>query len=191
MAYPRKINRTEIVQAALVLLSREREEALTLRRLAKEIGVTPNALYRYFDTRDVLMAAVADAVAHQLYEAVEAGLAAIDEANASAEQRVRRLLAVYAEFAERNPDRYRTFLSAKPEAGAQLPGPRYHELLWDQSLSVVEPLIGPENAPAATVALWGLFHGIWGLRQAGLLGGKKPSEIDDFAFDALIRGLSE
>lgn len=189
MAYPSKINRVEIVEAALALLEREGEEALTLRRLAAEIGVTANALYRYFGSRDVLIAAVADAVARRLCEAIDLGLAELGEVDPPTELRIRRLLTVYAAFAAANPDLYRVLLGADPVAVAELPEPRHHELLWDRSLSVVQPLVGARDAPAATVALWGLLHGIWGLRQAGVLGGRKPAEIDDFAFDVVIRGL--
>lgn len=188
MAYPSKTDRRTITDTALTLVEREGQEALTLRRLAGEIGVTANALYRYFESRDVLVAAAADAVAHRLYLAIERSMAELPS-DVAVENRVRELLAVYSAFAEKNPNLYRTFLSAKREAGAQLPEPRYHERLWGQSLSIVEPLVGPRDAPAATVSLWGLLHGIWALRQAGVLGGEKPAEIDGYAFDTFIRGL--
>ncbi len=188
MAYPSKTNRNTITDAALTLVEREGQEALTLRRLAGEVGVTANALYRYFKSSDILVAAAADAIAHRLYVAIEEGMSELPS-DQGAEDRIRKLLAVYSGFAERHSALYRTFLSAKPDAGARLAEPRYHELLWDQSLSIVEPLVGAKDAPAATVSLWGLLHGMWALRQAGVLGGKKPAEIDAYAFDTFIRGL--
>jgi AcrR family transcriptional regulator len=188
MPYPSKIDSQTIVDGALELLEREGQEALTLRRLAKEAGVTANALYRYFSSLDALIAAAADAVARRLYFAIEQGMAELPD-DADEEARVRKLLNVYSDFADSNPTLYRTFLSAKAEAAAELPQPRYHELLWPKVVSIIQPLVGSDDAPAATVTLWGLIHGIWALRQADVLGGKKPSEIDDYAFDALIQGL--
>lgn len=188
MPYPSKTDRLTITDAALALVEREGEGALTLRRLAGEIGVTANALYRYFDSRDMLVAAAADAVAHRLYLIIEDGMAEPSCGNL-AEGRVRRLLTIYSSFAEDNPALYRTFLSAKREVGALLPEPHYHERLWDQSLSIIEPLVGARDAPAATVSLWSLLHGLWALRQAGVLGGAKPAEIHNYAFDALTKGL--
>lgn len=188
MAYPSKIDSRTIMDAALALLEREGEDALTLRRLAKEVGVTANALYRYFSSRDVLVAAAADAVAHRLYLAIDGGMAELP-GDADSETRVRKLLKVYSGFAEHNPTLYRTFLSARHEAASELPHPRYHELLWPKVVAIIEPLVGANDAPAAAVTLWGLLHGIWSLRQADVLGGKKPSEIDAYAFDVLIRGL--
>lgn len=188
MAYPSKTDRKTITDAALRLVEREGQEALTLRRLAAEIGVTANALYRYFESRDMLVAAAADAVAHRLHVAIEKAMSELPS-DVVVQDRVRKLLAVYSDFAEKNRALYRTLLSAKREAGAQLPEPRYHNLLWAQSLSIIEPLVGARDAPAATVSFWGLLHGMWALRQAGVLGGTKPAEIDEYAFDALIRGL--
>lgn len=188
MAYPSKIDAQIIVESAIALLESEGEETLTLRRLAKDLNVTANAIYRYFAGIDVLIAAVANAVARRLYIAIEQGMAEVS-VDADEEERVRALMKTYGDFAERNPTLYRTFLSAKPEAAAELQHPRYHELLWPKVLSIIEPLTGPADAPAATVALWSLLHGIWALRQADVLGDKKPSDIDKYAFDALIRGL--
>ena len=188
MAYPSKTDRSTITDAALALVEREGQEALTLRRLAGEVGVTANALYRYFASRDMLVAAAADAVGHRLHVAIENGVAGLPSSRTD-EDCVRKLLAVYSSFAEEHPALYRTFLRATPQASAQLPEPRYHELLWDQSCSIIEPLVGTDDTPSATVSLWGLLHGMWALRQAGVLGGKKPAEVDAYAFNTFIRGL--
>jgi AcrR family transcriptional regulator len=188
MAYPSKIDCPTIMDAALVLLEREGEDALTLRRLAKDVGVTANALYRYFSSRDVLIAAAADAVAQRLYAAIEQGMAELPS-DAGDETRVRKLLEVYSDFAEDNPALYRTFLGAKREAVLELPQPRYHELLWPKVMAIIEPLARENETPAAAVTLWGLLHGIWALRQAGVLGGDKPSEVYSYASEVLIRGL--
>ena len=189
MPYPSKITRQTVIDAALALVEGEGPEALTLRRLAGDVGVTANALYRYFDSRDDLLAASADAVGQQLGMAIANGMSELPS-DVTAETRVRKLLTVYSDFAESNPALYRTFLSPKHDAGAKLPEPRFHELLWDQCLAIIEPLVGPKDAPVATVSIWGLLHGIWTLRQAGVLGGKKPVEIDGYAFDVMIRGLA-
>ncbi|MFC4732257.1 TetR/AcrR family transcriptional regulator [Salipiger abyssi] len=189
MVYPSKIDPQIITASALSLLRREGEGALTLRRLAKELGVTANALYKYYDSLDVLRAAAADAVAQELYAAIDEGMAALPEGTAPV-SRLHRLLEIYSSFAENNPDLYRIFLDAKPAAASRLPEPHYHTLMWPQVLAVVEPLVGVEDAPAATVTLWSLLHGIWALRQANVLGGKKPEDITDYAYQAVIRGLA-
>ena len=177
-----------VIDAAVALVEREGEQALALRRVAGEVGVTANALYRYFDTRDMLVAATAGAVAHRLSDAIDKGMAELPKAE-TAERRGRKLLTVYSDFAQTSPALYRTFQDADRKAVARLPHPRHHERLWAQSLSIVKPLVGPEDGPAATVSLWALLHGLWALRQADVFGGKKPEDISNYAFKAIIRGL--
>ena len=188
MAYPSKTDRSTILEAALSIVEREGLEALTLRHLGGNIGVTANALYRYFRARDVLVAAAADAVAHRLFLLVEKAMAELPS-SLDREGHVRKLLSVYADFAETNPALYRLLFSDSREAEAELPEPRYRGSLWNQSLAVIRLIVRASDAEAATISLWALMHGIWALRQAGVLSRKGPSEIEDYAFDTFIGGL--
>lgn len=191
MAFPSKTDPAAITAAAIQILEREGETALTLRSVARSIGVTPNALYRYYSSRDVLVAAVADEVARRLMATIEHALEQVDRSSeASDTVRLHTLMTVYAAYADMHPTLYETFLTAKASAAAELPTPQYHDLLWLKVIEVLEPLTGQADAPAAGVTLWGLLHGMWALKQAGRLGGAKPDDVNEFAFDALIRGLA-
>lgn len=189
MPYPTKTDRQSVTDAALAIVEREGEEALTLRRVAAEVGVTANAIYRYFDNRDALVAATANAAAHRLYVAVEKGLAELPD-DETVKNRVRRLCVLHSNFAEENPALWHTIHNARRKAGSELPEPHYHKLLWERSMSTIAPLVRPEHGPAATLHVWAQLHGLWSLRQLGVMDGTQPAEINDFAFDALIRGLS-
>lgn len=190
MAFPSKTNPQAIIAAATDLLEREGEAALTLRRVSSLLGITPNALYRYYRNRDVLVAATADEVARRILEAVDVAIARADEASETdVEARVRVLMVAYADFAAAHPTLYQTLITAKASAAVDLPGPQYHELLWSRVVEVLEPWASQVDAPAAAITLWSLLHGMWALKQAGRLGGSKPGDVDDFAFAALLRGL--
>ena len=191
MVFPSKTDAPAIVAAAIALLEREGEAALTLRRVSSLLGVTPNALYRYYRSRDVLVAAAADEVARRILDAINLALANISNETSLADDtaRVRILMGVYANFADTHPTLYRTLTIAKASAAADLPTPQSHDLLWLRVIEVLEPLTGRADAPVAAVTVWSLLHGIWALKQAGRLGGIKPDNIDDFAFAALLRGL--
>ncbi|HCH64436.1 MAG: hypothetical protein CL927_06950 [Deltaproteobacteria bacterium] len=53
----RRRARTEaILDAAMAILLEEGSQALTMRRLAKELTITPGAMYRYFDGKDAILA---------------------------------------------------------------------------------------------------------------------------------------
>ena len=57
MVRPREHTREEFVDAAIRIVDAEGLEALTLRRLGSEVGVSFTALYTYFSTREDLIAA--------------------------------------------------------------------------------------------------------------------------------------
>jgi AcrR family transcriptional regulator len=57
-----------IAHAARALLSAEGAAAVSMRRIAAAVGVTPMALYRHYPNRDALLAAVADRSFAELLE---------------------------------------------------------------------------------------------------------------------------
>src|SRR4051812_49489621 len=57
-----------IAGAARALLAAEGAAAVSMRRIAATIGVTPMALYRHYPNRDALLAAVADRAFAELLE---------------------------------------------------------------------------------------------------------------------------
>jgi AcrR family transcriptional regulator len=59
------LDRAQIVAAALELAKREGIEALSIRRLATEVGAARMALYRHVPDKDALLDLVANAVAEQ------------------------------------------------------------------------------------------------------------------------------
>jgi AcrR family transcriptional regulator len=73
-----------VVEGALALADAEGLEAVTIRRLAKELGVTPMALYWHFPSKDELL----DGVAASLFEEVDLSV----NASASWQKQLRALL---------------------------------------------------------------------------------------------------
>jgi hypothetical protein len=55
-----RLSRETVVDGALALVGAEGMDALTIRRLAQHLGVTPMALYWHFKNKDELLAGVAD-----------------------------------------------------------------------------------------------------------------------------------
>ncbi|HEY5159515.1 MAG TPA: TetR/AcrR family transcriptional regulator [Gaiellaceae bacterium] len=54
------LSRRAVIEAALTIGDSEGADAVSLRRVARELGVTPMALYRYVESKEALLAAVAD-----------------------------------------------------------------------------------------------------------------------------------
>jgi TetR/AcrR family transcriptional regulator, tetracycline repressor protein len=73
-----------VVERALVLADSEGLEAVTIRRLAKELGVTPMALYWHFRSKDELL----DGMAARLFEEIDLSV----DASARWQDQLRALL---------------------------------------------------------------------------------------------------
>jgi AcrR family transcriptional regulator len=61
-----QLSRAEIVRTAARIADEEGLEAVSIRRLAKDLGAGAMSLYHYFDSRDELLELMADAVAAEL-----------------------------------------------------------------------------------------------------------------------------
>jgi AcrR family transcriptional regulator len=66
MGRPRLLTRERIVEAAAALVDAEGLEAVSVRRLAAELGVRGPSLYNHFATKNEILDAVADAVVSQI-----------------------------------------------------------------------------------------------------------------------------
>src|ERR671910_3677181 len=61
-----------VVEGALALADAEGLEAVTIRRLAKELGVTPMALYWHFRSKDELLESMAASIFEEIDLSVDA-----------------------------------------------------------------------------------------------------------------------
>jgi len=66
---------SEIQRAASAALAREGAAALSLRGVARELGMAPSALYRYFASRDELLTALIVGAYDSLADAIESAVA--------------------------------------------------------------------------------------------------------------------
>ncbi|GHF45008.1 AcrR family transcriptional regulator [Amycolatopsis bartoniae] len=87
--------RRRLISSAVTLLADEGVEAVTLRRIAREAGVSHGAPLRHFAGRAELLSAVAQEGFAELGEA--------DLPDSSARDRLRAACRAYLEFARRNP----------------------------------------------------------------------------------------
>jgi AcrR family transcriptional regulator len=141
--------RQEVMDAALRQLAEGGAGALSINAIAKELGVSGPALYRYFAGRDAL-----------LTELILDAYADLTKAIATAD-RLAALTTAYRAWAIANPHRYRLLF------GAPLPGYDPHDGdLTDASQRVLDVLFtcvepGPEPTPplAGELKAWARAHG--------------------------------
>ena len=113
----KKSTAERIRAAAGKLLEREGAEAVTMRRVAKAVGITPMALYRHFADREGLLNALADAG----FGGLAARVAKI-AMPAGPEEQLRNILDVFLDFALKKPRLFELMFLKRREGARQFPG---------------------------------------------------------------------
>ncbi len=103
----------KILIASRRLLDKEGAEAVTMRRVAKAVGITPMAIYRHYADRPALL----NALAEEGFEELAARLARKNVSGGVAE-RLTMLVEIYLEHALESP-RLFELMFLKPRKGAR------------------------------------------------------------------------
>lgn len=136
----------EVVAAAWVLLEAEGPEALTMRRLADELGIKAPSLYKHLPDKAALEAALVEAALAEMGTALHAAVARPGRAGP-----VRALLDTYRSYGVAHPNLYR-LATAGPLARALLP-PGLED--W-----AGEPFFLVSGDAHRAQALWAFAHGM-------------------------------
>lgn len=120
----REARRQAVLDAARAQLQQGGFETLTLQRLAKRLGYAVGALYRYFPSKEALLAAleveVLQELAQRLSEAAEAARA---QAPFPALAAILAQTRLYAALPQARPDEYRLISFAIADPRVLVPGP--------------------------------------------------------------------
>src|SRR5258705_9662767 len=111
--------RDEIKASALRQLAEHGVEGLSLNAIAKELGMTGPALYRYITSRDELLADLVVDAWDALADAVER--AAEENAGASAAKRLGAIGLAYRAWSVAQPHRYRLAVQTPLRSGGAFP----------------------------------------------------------------------
>jgi AcrR family transcriptional regulator len=170
-AYHHKDLRNALVDEALAILAESGPAAVTLRELARRLGVTHTAPYAHFPDKRTLLEAVADEGFDRLTQS-------LTQAGAAESDPQRRFVThgiAYVQFARDNPNLYRLMfvdpeLGHDPECAWSEQADRAFDLLLDE----LSELGLPQDSDATVVAagIWSLLHGIAMLEIDGRLHGK-------------------
>jgi AcrR family transcriptional regulator len=161
--------RDDIVHAAVELLDQTGDErAVTLRSVARQVGVAAPSIYRHFPDQPSIMLAVVQGAFAQLEAAL---LEATDAAGADPRQRLYAVCNAYLDFALAYPGRYRTMFGGlwMPDLSTTVLTEDDLVALGDVTMQMLnDALQGCVSAGIATsndlradsVALWLGLHGL-------------------------------
>lgn len=160
--------RRAVMDAALEMTSEAGVESISLREVARRIGVTTGAPYHHFADRQTLLLALAIEGYAQLLDALKRARASA----ANPEEELRATAIAYLRFGRRHRAEYATMF-----AGEYTSHPRLPEMLLiaDQCFGLVRKSIagmtalGETETAEAAFCAWSLLHGILQLDQKGVL----------------------
>lgn len=144
----REQTRSEIKETALRQLAESGVGALALTRIAKEMGLSGPALYRYFASRDDLLSALIRDAYDDAATAVAGAAADASAASQGPRERLRTLATAYRAWAVAEPHRYLLI------QGAPVPGYVAPDDTRDRARAVLGPFLAvfAEGDPGAEVA---------------------------------------
>jgi len=178
--------RTRAVEAAMGLFAEHGYRGVTLRSLAKALGVSPMTPYRYFENKQELFSMVRAEAFRRFADAQRDAVANVEDPK----EALRALGRAYVSFALDEPDAYHIMFEL-----LQAPAGTYPELEAQQArsfsylLDAVGRLIqaGGMEGEALDRAhfLWAQVHGLVSLHLAGkLVMGRTLEELVPVVFDA-------
>lgn len=184
--------RRAILDAATRLLISGGLPALSMRRVAAEVGCSTTVLYTMFGGKPGLLDALWAEGFDRLWQA-EAQVEEMQDPLA----RLAGLGFAYRQHALENPDYYRVMF------GGAIPGFQPSPAALDQSRRTFQVLVDgvqsgidagvfrPADAETVALALWATVHGVVSLEIAGSLRESEGSRVFEQAMRAVARGFME
>jgi AcrR family transcriptional regulator len=186
--------REALVEAALGAARAGGPQAVVLRAISRQVGVTANAAYRHFADRDDLLRAVARRCLDHMGELMEARLADVEPLSGpeGAWKRLHVAGRAYVEFAVSEPGWFHTAFAIPVDPEPYRPGEARG--LFNILVSVLDQLeaTGAITATArirAEYVAWAAVHGIATLLTGGSLRDLPPEE-GDAAIERVILAVS-
>ena len=178
--------RSALVEAGLRLARHGGTQALGLRAVTRDVGVTPNAAYRHFaDHRDLMLAVAAEAQSRLAQAMLDMPDATGPEAGpgARAVARLRKVGLGYIQFALTEPGWTEVALLSreKPHEPGERTAPPFRLLVDALDEMVSAGVITPERRTDAEWFCWSGVHGFTDLATRGPLQWQDRAVLDRLA----------
>ena len=187
MPTPTRITPESLRAAAREVLERDGRDGLGMQAVATALGVRAPSLYKHLRDRDDLVRMVAEDVAHDLGDRLDAALASTD---GDASTAARELAAEARRYAREHPNGYALVFGPLPESA------RAGRAALDRGsaavLEVSRRLAGEDRRLLAARTLTAWMHGFTSMELAGAfrLGGD-VDEAWEFGIEHLVAGLAK
>jgi AcrR family transcriptional regulator len=167
-------------------------DSVTLREVARRVGVSPAAIYRHFPDREALLGEVAGFARRDLARRMLDEVERVDEPDLRARS-IRRFQAIgrgYLRFAEDEPNLLAAaFLPIQPRDAAEDPSP-WHVLATALDELVASGAMPLDRRDGAETIAWSAVHGFATLRAGRAFDvSGEPDPDPEAVLDAIARSL--
>ncbi len=185
--------RADVCRVSEVLFARHGVEGVTMRQIAAELGWSATTAYRYFKSKEEILAAVRAAAYNRFCEVIEQATRSSSDPRKSA----RNVGQAYLGFALENPDAYRMMFDVSP---ADVTGNAELAQASDRArrsmVEYVTPLVATGFLHGDPQALgqmfWAAAHGLVMLRLSGMVtADTELHALHEKTMSALVRGAQQ
>jgi AcrR family transcriptional regulator len=176
-----------LITAGLEILSEQGMEGLSLRKVAKKVGVSHTAPYNHFADKQALLAAISTAGHEQLHQTLSNTFEAIKDSSTNI---ITEIAWAHLQFALDDPDRFKLMFSGALEE--ETAHPKFVEIA-QKNISLLEEIIAycqtkgqieAGKVDLIAIKLWSSVHGFTNL----ILENQFPPE---YMQDRTIRDILE
>ncbi|HTX51293.1 MAG TPA: TetR/AcrR family transcriptional regulator [Caulobacteraceae bacterium] len=182
--------RERLIDAAERLFAAHGLDAVTMRQLAGELGVSPMTPYRYFADKGAILAAVRARAFRRHAEALEAARAGEGPGGLERSSSVSR---AYVRFAVDHPEAYKLMFDVEQPNASDYPelvaaSERSRATMTAHLHDLIEAGVLPRDADADLIGhmFWSALHGALQLQFAGMI--KAPYDAERLG-DALMETI--
>lgn len=182
------LSRERVLATARAQIERDGREALSLRAVARELGVTAPALYLYVENKQDLVAAVAEDHFGRLVERFEA------VTDGDPIDRIRGYSRAYVDHARSSPALFSLLFlyppSALADADAFPPATRAFELANETTARAIDAgLLAPGDPTEIGTVMWCAVHGVAEAVLMGFVDGDDAvAALVDRVVDTVLAG---
>ena len=177
----------KIASVALAILEKDGPEAVTMRRVAEAVGITPMAIYHHFPDRQALLTFITDREFDKLVDHMRSDMRALP-GNATPVTRVLRVMDYYVNYSFAHPRVFDYVFSRHRDDARRFPddfkagrSPTINLVAETVSDAMRAGAIRKDDKWEVAMDLWALAHGYVALYRVGRFA------LDETGFRKLLR----
>lgn len=161
----------ELILAASALIEKEGAENISLRKLAKEVGVTPSAAYNHFSDKDALLQSVKGRLFQDFNDYFAEATAAISDP----EQALLEMCHCYYRYSQQYPTQFEFLFNTRVPVDSSTPEDLEKSVrCLVQARELIEKIyhkygvkFSEKSLVDSALLIWSQIHGIIGLKNSG------------------------